>query len=99
MEPIGTWQYLLTNMLKIIILSMTVLAYNYVIATCPNGTYTMPSNSGSKWDCIALYNFTENFPYAQYYCENTHSGSLVSVPNGFVNTILAGKKVLRCFMK
>lgn len=63
---------------------------NLAVAVCPNGTLTIPSILGSKYNCIFLVQNRTYFVDAETAC-SAQGGHLISVPNGYVNTFLAGK--------
>ena len=76
-------------MFKIIFLSMIIL-FGFVASTCPNGTDTVPSVLGSNWSCMWVSNDTQPFSYAEEICER-FNGRLFSIPNEFVNVIVASE--------
>ncbi|KAE9547157.1 hypothetical protein FO519_009631, partial [Halicephalobus sp. NKZ332] len=57
--------------------------------TCPDGSITVPDSLGSKWKCFELFVPGEPFFVANHNCSTKYKGYLVSVPNGFINFLIA----------
>ena len=78
-------------MLKFITcLSILTVLFHQVIALCPEGAKEIPSVLGSNWPCVLTNNNWEyDLPHADEVCQLSN-GHLISIPNGYVNTFLAG---------
>ncbi|KAE9547845.1 hypothetical protein FO519_008942 [Halicephalobus sp. NKZ332] len=59
------------------------------IGICPDGSTTVPDGFGSKWKCLQVAALEQPFFAAENYCDTTYQGYLISIPNGFVNFLVA----------
>ncbi|KAE9555556.1 hypothetical protein FO519_001227 [Halicephalobus sp. NKZ332] len=60
-----------------------------VVSDCPDGSYSIPQDIGSKYNCVILTTNLTYFAQAEQACSYVR-GHLIPIPNGYVNTFLAG---------
>lgn len=69
-------------------LFLFLIFVNTSLATCPDGTVSIPSSLGSQWSCLSVITSGNSFLTAELQCQQ-NGGHLISVSSGFVNLFIA----------
>ena len=77
----------------LLLISFTTLFFGFATADCPTGTYSIPSNLGSRYNCVNTTTTLAYFAEAEQVCSYAN-GHLMPIPNGYVNSFLIGKALI-----